>query len=137
MSRFEAIYGVFKDQEGKVLLLHRPPTRTHRQNSWDLMGGYIRPGLGLQQTFVRDVQTKLGVRPDSFMLLPHPLEILEESGEIGLRHVIVGFGHLPVSRETLHSKIYDDFRWVDGDELDSMNLHPGLQAVLREVKALR
>jgi mutator protein MutT len=51
---------------GKILLVRRAPHRKWSANLWDLVGGHVDKGEGLDEALVRECEEEVGLTPLSF-----------------------------------------------------------------------
>lgn len=60
--RVQVVAGVLR-RNGRLLLFHRRPDRTHYPDVWDLPGGHVEVGESTIDALVRELAEELGVRP--------------------------------------------------------------------------
>jgi 8-oxo-dGTP diphosphatase len=102
---------VIKDDEGKVLLIHR---NTAKRTQWEIPGGEIDPGETPEQTAVRELKEELGIVVE---LVRHiGTKLFEEDGKHHEYHwfeakIVKGKPHLTEPEE------YDDLRHFALDEM--------------------
>ena len=118
--------GIVHDAHGRLLLIRRgqPPSA----GRWSVPGGRCRPGEPAADACVREVaeETGLAVR------VLRSAGVVERDGPAGQLYVIEDFacavagGTLRAGDDAL------DARWVSADELDELELVPGLIDCLAE-----
>ena len=125
-----AISGVFLSQEdSRVLLLRRNPHRTYSPSQWDLMGGDIKQGEIPRETLEKDAKGKLGITISS--VEEKGTVLTEGTDALVRRHVFICRGDY--GGFTLDPTKYDQFGWFGKEELNRLDLTPGVKSVLEAI----
>jgi 8-oxo-dGTP diphosphatase len=114
-------------RDGRVLLVHRSPSRRAYADCWDLAGGHIEPGESPLTAVERECQEELGVR--ILQARPMPFTVADRALEVHAFLVTRWEGEPSNAAPDEH----DDLRWFDADQLLDADLaHPaGLPSILR------
>ena len=84
-------------QSQKILLGQRAATRRFYPNVWDVFGGHVEPGEGLEQTLVRELQEELGITPTQWTFLE---TLSEPSDELTVHlYLVRAWTGRPVNRQ--------------------------------------
>lgn len=125
----EAISGIFINEDNQILLVRRAPKRTYNAGTYDLIGGDILPGETPRQTLVRDVEGKLGVKLDEGVIETKGTKDIEAPNAVIKRHIFVFHIERDVPID-LDPKKYDSYGWYDKDQIEELNLTPGVREIL-------
>jgi acetyl-CoA carboxylase carboxyl transferase subunit beta len=122
----ECAGAVVVDERGRLLLVRRG--RAPALGSWSLPGGRVDPGETPAQTAAREVAEETGLAVEVGELLA----TVDLTG--GFR--VHDFAARVVGGALAAGDDADDARWVAPDELDGLDLSPGLADELRRMGAI-
>lgn len=106
-------------RDGRVLLVHRTPSRAHYPDCWDLAGGHIEPGESPQDAVARECREELGVTIHEAR--PFPMEIADDGLDVHA-FVVTGWDGEPANTAPDE---HDAVRWFAPDQLVDLDLaHP-------------
>lgn len=82
------IKALIRNKHGEILLLHVDPAAVGGKEYWDIPGGRVQRGHGVEETLRREIEEGTGVRSIAIgkhlgMVLS-PLRLPIESGDVGL-----------------------------------------------------
>jgi len=104
-------------REGRVLLGHRHPSRTHFPGVWDVPGGHIEPGESPQAALERELREELGVVVDLGGRDPE-FRLVNADYELSLWLLPAWQGDVA----NLAPDEHDALGWFAGDEVGSLEL---------------
>lgn len=94
----------------RILLGHRSPGRAFYPNVWDVFGGHVEPGEGLEQTLVRELQEELGITPTQWRYLEEISFSSEPSDPVTLYlYLVTDWDGIPVNRQLEEHSAIDWF----------------------------
>ena len=106
-------------RDGRVLLVHRHPSRRWYPDCWDLVGGHVEPGELAHQAVTRECLEELDVRVHD--PLPFPMPVGDPTLDVHAFLVTQWDGE-PVKAAP---EEHDDLRWFRPSELAQLTLaHP-------------
>lgn len=117
-------------RDGRVLLVHRQPSRRRYPDCWDLVGGHIEPGESPHQAVVRECLEELGVQPHD----PRPFPMTVSDPTLDLHAFLVTrWTGEPVNRAP---EEHDDLRWFRPSDLADVKMaHPaGLSSIMSAIE---
>ena len=106
-------------RDGRVLLVHRHPSREHYPDCWDLVGGHVEPGESPEQAVIRECLEELGVR------LHDPKRIPMKGSDPTLElhsFVVTRWDGEPTNAAP---EEHDDLRWFRAGELADLRFAHG------------
>jgi mutator protein MutT len=115
-------------REGRVLLVHRSPTRQAYPDVWDLPGGHIEPGESELAALARELREELGVEIDTGSV-SHLCRLEAGRAEESLRLSAWLVGDWQGTPINAAPDEHDDVRWFRQEELPPL-AHGSLRAVL-------
>ena len=104
-------------REGKVLMVHRSPTRAWYPNVWDFPGGHIEPGESPGHALARELAEELGIDVAEPTAVPD-IQVRQGNEELHVWFLHTWVGE-PVNRQPNE---HDDLRWVGLADLDGLAL---------------
>ncbi|WP_043266106.1 NUDIX domain-containing protein [Streptomyces sp. CT34] len=120
-----AVTAVVRDEDGRVLLIHRTDN-----NLWALPGGGHDIGESIAQTVVREVEEETGVTvvvEEIVGLYTDPDHVIAyDDGEVRQQFSIC-FHARPLSGSLRTSSESKEVRWVPPADLDELNIHPSMR----------
>ena len=120
-GRVKAAGVLFRDPDGKVLLMHRTDGQ-----GWAFPGGGIEKGERPEQAARREVREETGHDHDGGLS-----PFMHSNGDVEfttyLAHASDGF------KPTLNDE-HDTAKWVSLDEAEKLPLHPGVRTALEKLK---
>lgn len=118
-------------RDGRVLMVHRSPTRRWYPDCWDLAGGHIEPGETPEQAVIRECGEELGVR----ILEPRPIPMaISDPGIEVHAFVVERWEGKPVNAAPDE---HDALRWFEPAELSHLKLADpaGLADIVKATRA--
>jgi 8-oxo-dGTP diphosphatase len=107
-------------RDGRVLLVHRHPSRRWYPDCWDLVGGHVEPGELPHQAVTRECLEELDIRVHD--PLPFPMTVGDPTLDVHAFLVTQWDGE-PVNAAP---EEHDGLRWFRPSELAQLTLaHPG------------
>jgi 8-oxo-dGTP pyrophosphatase MutT (NUDIX family) len=111
------------DDEGRIFVQRRAPTRRLFPNCWDIVGGHLEPGESHDDALRREITEETGWR------LSHVLAELDEisyTGDDGIDRVERDFlvrveGNL--FSPHLQADEHTEWRWIDESQIDLIDEH--------------
>lgn len=100
--------------EGRLLMVHRHPSRRWYPNCWDLVGGHIEAGESPARAVHRECLEELGVRIDT--PVPVPMRFSDPGIEMYAFRVTSWVGKPANSAPEEH----DDLRWFTAAEIPTL-----------------
>lgn len=119
------IHGVISER-GRLLVLKRAPEMRYRPGSWDLPGGHLETGEGIEECLRREVREETGLRVEIDRLLG-----VHKAGGPYVQALYACRATETVGDLTLREHEHVDARWVRPRELSGMELIPYLEGILR------
>ena len=120
----ECAGAIVRDGEGRLLLVRRG--RAPAAGRWSVPGGRIEPGESAAQAAAREVREETGLDVEVGAVL-----ITAVIGDGRFR--VQDFAARVVGGDLVAGDDAAEVRWVDVDQLSSMELSPGLLEELRRV----
>ncbi|WP_445269030.1 NUDIX domain-containing protein [Streptomyces sp. DSM 41634] len=120
-----SVTAVVRDEQGRVLLIHRTDN-----SLWALPGGGHDAGESIAQTVVREVREETGILvavQDIVGLYTDPRHVMEyDDGEVRQQFSIC-FHARPVGGRLRTSSESKEVRWVSPADLDMLDIHPSMR----------
>ncbi|MFC1525832.1 NUDIX domain-containing protein [Candidatus Latescibacterota bacterium] len=118
---------------GRLLVLHRVPSRQGDEVGWDLPGGLVEPEEPLEAGLLREVTEETGLRVDIGPLLAAwdhwvPEFRLEDGRVVDARIVCLAYLCSDATGSVLLSHEHDDFAWASDAELRELTFSTGCRA---------
>ncbi|REF96229.1 mutator protein MutT [Asanoa ferruginea] len=113
--------GVIVDDDGRVFIQRRSPTRKLFPDTWDVVGGHLEPGETIDEALRREVEEETGWRVS---IVLGTIGEHRYFGEDGLERLETDFlirvdGDL--SRPRLEAGKHTSYKWISRDELDVLD----------------
>jgi 8-oxo-dGTP pyrophosphatase MutT (NUDIX family) len=106
-------------RDGRMLLVHRSPSRSAYPDCWDLAGGHIEPGESPRRALIRECQEELGVRIRRAR--PIAMTVIDENLDVHA-FLVTSWDGDPVNAAP---EEHDSIRWCEPAELAGLTLaHP-------------
>ncbi|GIF69792.1 hypothetical protein Ais01nite_78270 [Asanoa ishikariensis] len=110
--------GVIVDDDGRVFIQRRSPTRKLFPDTWDIVGGHLEPGESVEEALYREVTEETGWHVS---IVLGTIAELRYRGNDGFERLETDFlirvdGDL--ARPRLEAGKHTAFRWITRDELD-------------------
>jgi ADP-ribose pyrophosphatase YjhB (NUDIX family) len=82
------IKALIRNKRGEILLLHVDPAESGGKEYWDIPGGRVQRGYGVEETLRREIEEETGVREVAIgkhvgMVLS-PIRLSVDGGDVGL-----------------------------------------------------
>ncbi|WP_446217481.1 NUDIX hydrolase [Micromonospora sp. IBHARD004] len=111
------------DDDGRIFIQRRSPDRAIFPNCWDIVGGHLEPGEGVEEALRREVTEETG------WSVSHVLGLVGEyhwTGDDGVERLETDFlvrvdGDL--SRPLLEAGKHTEFRWLGEDDVALLDEH--------------
>jgi ADP-ribose pyrophosphatase YjhB (NUDIX family) len=120
-----SVTAVVVDEQGRVLLIQRTDN-----DLWALPGGGHDIGETISNTVVREVLEETGITVEILGLAglyTDPRHVIAyDDGEVRQQFSIC-FRARPLDGEARTSHESRDVRWVEGEKLDELNIHPSMR----------
>ncbi len=119
-------------RDGKILLVKRgnEPNR----NMWSIPGGIVKVGESLAEALRREVEEEVGLKIEVGDVACVSEEIIEENGKIRFHYVIIDFFADVVEGELKPDSDALDARWVDLDDVDSLDVVNFIKKLVRRLR---
>ncbi|WP_353950090.1 NUDIX domain-containing protein [Knoellia sp. S7-12] len=106
-------------RDGRVLLVHRRPSRRWYPNCWSLVGGHVESGESLHRAVSRECLEELGVHVHD----PVPISLTIDDPTLDMHAFLVTrWEGEPVNAEP---EEHDDLRWFRPNDLADLKMaHP-------------
>ncbi|GIF46879.1 hypothetical protein Afe04nite_14180 [Asanoa ferruginea] len=109
------------DDDGRVFIQRRSPTRKLFPDTWDVVGGHLEPGETIDEALRREVEEETGWRVS---IVLGTIGEHRYFGEDGLERLETDFlirvdGDL--SRPRLEAGKHTSYKWISRDELDVLD----------------
>lgn len=106
-------------RDGRVLLVHRRPSRRWYPDCWDLVGGHVERGESPQAAVRRECLEELGIRIHDPR--PIPMEVSDPTLDLHA-FLVTRWGGEPVN---VAPEEHDDLRWFQPSDLPALEMaHP-------------
>ncbi len=121
-------------REGKVLLLHRRNDLDLHPGLWDLPGGAVEKGDGLEGALVREFQEETGLKVEVRNLVHVWLTPAQLRSGDTFHGLVVCFACHSESNHPpkIDPQEHTEYRWVSRDELAQLSLIPDQQIALQK-----
>jgi 8-oxo-dGTP pyrophosphatase MutT (NUDIX family) len=120
-----SVTAVVRDEQGKVLLIHKTDN-----DLWALPGGGHDVGESIAETVVREVEEETGISvtvEDVVGLYTDPEHVMAyDDGEVRQQFSIC-FHARPVAGTLRTSSESKEVRWVSPADLDKLDIHPSMR----------
>ncbi len=116
--------GVLK-HDGHILICQRGINRRYGLK-WEFPGGKTFPGETLGECLEREIWEELDIEPTEY----HEIKTLEHQYTDG-GHFLVTFFLITAYSGTIRNKVFENVRWVAGDEIATMDLLDGTRPILQ------
>jgi 8-oxo-dGTP pyrophosphatase MutT (NUDIX family) len=118
--------GVVVDDDGRVFIQRRSPTRKLFPDTWDIVGGHLEPGESVDEALRREVEEETGWRVS---IVLGTIGELRYFGNDGLERVETDFlirvdGDL--SRPRLEVGKHTAYKWITRDEIAVLDENKGI-----------
>ncbi len=119
-----AVSAFIQDDEGRILMIRRTDN-----DLYSIPGGQLELGETLAQAAVREVREETGIECEVtgvIGLYSNPNHVIAyDDGEVRQEFSIC-FRAVPVGGKTCTSSESKEVRWVDGDLLSGLRIHPSI-----------
>jgi ADP-ribose pyrophosphatase len=82
------IKALIRNKHGEILLLHVDPAAVGGKEYWDIPGGRVQRGYGVEETLRREIEEETGVRDveigKHLGMVLSPIRLTVENGDVGL-----------------------------------------------------
>lgn len=82
------IKALIRNERGEILLLHVDPAEVGGKEYWDIPGGRVQRGHGVEETLLREIEEETGVRDveigKHLGMVLSPIRLTVETGDVGL-----------------------------------------------------
>jgi len=129
MKRLIDVY-VYRMNSGEpeFLLLLRSQKKIYA-NQWRMVGGKVEEGEDYWMGALRELKEELGIRPDSFWVIPSINTFYEaKSDQI---HLIPAFAAEISGQQIKLNEEHTEYRWVSVDKIDEMIAWPEQKRLIR------
>lgn len=109
MNSFSNAAKAFIVKDGKVLLIKREPTDTHKPSQWDIPGGRLNPGENPFIGLKREILEETGIDIEILM----PLAVHYFTRDDGQVITLLIFLCKPLSDEIKLSHEHTEYKWAD------------------------
>jgi 8-oxo-dGTP diphosphatase len=118
--------GVIVDDDGRVFIQRRSPTRKLFPDTWDVVGGHLEPGETIDEALRREVEEETGWRVS---IVLGTIGEHRYFGEDGLERLETDFlirvdGDL--SRPRLEEGKHTAYKWISRDEIAVLDENKGI-----------
>jgi 8-oxo-dGTP diphosphatase len=118
--------GVVVDDDGRVFIQRRSPTRKLFPDTWDIVGGHLEPGESVDEALRREVEEETGWRVS---IVLGTIGELRYFGNDGLERLETDFlirvdGDL--SRPRLEVGKHTAYKWITRDEIAVLDENKGI-----------
>ncbi|HEV7713146.1 MAG TPA: NUDIX domain-containing protein [Asanoa sp.] len=118
--------GVVVDDDGRVFIQRRSPTRKLFPDTWDIVGGHLEPGESVDDALRREVEEETGWRVS---IVLGTIGELRYFGNDGLERLETDFlirvdGDL--SRPRLEVGKHTAYKWITRDEIAVLDENKGI-----------
>jgi 8-oxo-dGTP diphosphatase len=126
--------GVVVDDDGRVFIQRRSPTRKLFPDTWDIVGGHLEPGESVDDALRREVEEETGWKVS---IVLGTIGEHRYFGEDGLERHETDFlirvdGDL--SRPRLEAGKHTAYKWITRDEIDVLDENNGIDdGLLRQI----
>lgn len=117
-------------RDGRVLLVHRHPSRRWYPDCWDLVGGHVEPDESPLQAVRRECREEVAVDVHD----PRPILMVVSDPALDVSAFLVT--HWEGEPVNAAPEEHDDLRWFGPSELADLTIaHPaGLSSILRAIR---
>jgi 8-oxo-dGTP pyrophosphatase MutT (NUDIX family) len=124
-SMVPAVTAIIRDEDDRLLLIHRTDN-----DRWSLPGGGVELGESVTEAVIREVQEETGISVEVLDIVgvySDPRHVIAfDDGEVRQQFSIC-FAARPAGG-TLHASAESkEVRWVDPDQLDTLEIHPSMR----------
>ncbi|WP_203707879.1 NUDIX hydrolase [Asanoa iriomotensis] len=118
--------GVVVDDDGRVFIQRRSPTRKLFPDTWDIVGGHLEPGESLEEALHREVVEETGWRVSIVLGTIGEHRYVGDDGleRLETDYLIRVDGDL--ARPRLEAGKHTGFRWITRDEIDVLDENNGV-----------
>ena len=111
------VKAIFLNERGEILLLRKSPRHGSAGTYWDIPGGRVKQGSGIEDTLRREIREEIGARQFGITRLFDAVisNIIPHKGEKGLFLVAYLCALDPGSRIVLDTE-HTEFKWAGVDE---------------------
>jgi 8-oxo-dGTP diphosphatase len=128
------VKALIKNREGAYLFLRRSSllSTDSSETSWDIPGGRINPDEELIDALRREIKEEVGCDITSIPKLIAAQDILVPAKELHVvRLTYVIEAEVPT---VMLSDEHDEYQWVNGDDIKTVNTEPYLAEVIRTLR---
>ena len=118
-------------RQGKMLLGKRSKDKSFDQLKWSLFGGHVKPEEAHDDAIRRELREELGIEVSQVECIGTLPEIDEK-----LRYLTDVYIVREWQGEPRNLQEHDEIRWVAPEELDGLDLSPGLVAMIETMGLL-
>lgn len=124
--RTRVVAGLLR-RDGRLLLCHRHPARSHYPNVWDLPGGHIEAGETMADALVREITEELSVKVDPPKGPPWETILVDD-----IEMNVYILDHWEGELHNTASDEHDEIRWVAPNDTAQLDLaHHSYPELLR------
>jgi ADP-ribose pyrophosphatase YjhB (NUDIX family) len=120
-------------ENGKILLVKRG--NEPNKDMWSIPGGIVKVGESLIDALKREVEEEVGLKVEVRDVACVSEEIIEENGKIKFHYVIIDFFAEVVGGELRPNSDALDAKWVDLDDLDSIEVVDFVRKLAKRLKS--
>lgn len=109
------IKALIRNKRGEILLLHVDPADVGGKEYWDIPGGRVQRGYGVEETLRREIEEETGVREVAIgkhvgMVLS-PIRLSVDGGDVGLILSVYECS-IPDDANIVPNDGMDDYAWL-------------------------
>jgi len=109
---------IIYNEEGKILTIRRSEN-SPRPLTWDLPGGNLEFGEGLEFSILREIEEETGIEVEKLFLI----NVFENPDSINLFRVTIGYKTKAKNTNVVLSHEHVDFKWVTPEEFISLDIY--------------
>ena len=109
---------IIYNEDGKILTIRRSED-SPRPLTWDLPGGNLEFGEGLESSILREIKEEIGLEVEKLLLL----NVFENLDSIDLFRVTIGYTAKAKTTNVILSHEHVDFKWVTPEEFLKLDIY--------------